>query len=212
MPSSVRCVTALLLAATVLGCASSRTLAGTPAAHTGRVIVGRLIVDGAPASEWVSGGSYSGAELVVDDHISVRDDRAVLEATSAGAPGTPFTSIGAKGGPIHFGAGDGPVYLLGLRVARALVVVGTTSVFPILARIPERVGSCDYVGTIHLRREGDTTRATVADDYESDAAALARGVGHCTPTKNLAQIVDIVDGTTVVAGASPPGTARTVSR
>ena len=104
------------------------------------------------------------------------------------------------------------MYLLGLRVARALVVVGTTSVFPILVRIPDRAGPCDYVGTIHLRRDGETTRATVVDDYDSDAAALARRVGHCTPTRNLAQNVDIVDGKAVVASAPPAETARTVSR
>ncbi len=150
----------------------------------------------------------------MDDHITVNDDRVALESTSAGAPGIPFSSIGAKGGPMHFGAGDGPVYLLGLRVSRALIVLGTSSVFPILARVPDRRGPCDYVGTIHLRHEGDTTRATVVDDFDSDALALARTVGRCIPSKNLAQILDVVNGEVVpaVASAAPPAGAQSSPR
>ncbi|HTB77524.1 MAG TPA: hypothetical protein VK762_29975 [Polyangiaceae bacterium] len=202
--------TALLAAAFLPACGLSRSATGVPDRGGGRVILGRLVVDGAPASDWVGGGSYSGAELVVDDHITVHDDHVTLESTSAGAPGLPFTGIGAQGGPIHFGAGDGPVYLLGLRVSRALVVLGTSSVFPILARVPGRRGPCDYVGTIHLRREGDTTRAIVVDDFDGDAQALAATVGRCRPTKNLAQTLDVVNGEVVpvVASAAPSAGAQ----
>jgi hypothetical protein len=206
---------ALLAIACLPACSPSHGAMGVPSDRSGgRIIIGRLVVDGAPASDWVGGGAYSGAELVVDDHITVRDDRVALESTSMGAPGTPFTSIGAKGGPIHFGAGDGPVYLLGLRVSRALIVLGTSSVFPILARVPDRRGPCDYVGTIHLRHEGDTTRATVVDDYETDAQALARAVGRCSPSKNLAQALDIVNGEAVpvVASAVPAMGAQSSPR
>jgi hypothetical protein len=206
MPPVAPIAAALMVAVCLPACGLSRSAAGARSDRGGgRVIIGRLVVDGAPASDWVGGGSYSGAELVVDDHITVNDDRVTLESTSAGAPGTPFSSIGAKGGPIHFGAGDGPVYLLGLRVSRALIVLGTSSVFPILARVPGRRGPCDYVGTIHLRHEGDTTRATVVDDFDGDALALARTVGRCTPSKNLAQILDVVNGDVVPAVASAAG-------
>jgi hypothetical protein len=207
--------TALLVAAFLPACALSRGATGFRDRGEGRVIIGRLVIDGAPASDWVGGGSYSGAELVVDDHITVHDDHVTLESTSTGAPGIPFTSVGAKGGPIHFGVGDGPVYLLGLRVSRALVVLGTSSVFPILTRVPDRRGPCDYVGTIHLRHEGDTTRATVVDDFDGDAPALARMVGHCSPSKNLAQTLDVVNGEVVVpvvASAEPPGGAQSSPR
>jgi hypothetical protein len=205
---------AALLAVACVPASAPRSAVGASSERSGgRIIIGRLVVDGAPASEWVGGGAYSGAELVVDDHITVHDGRAMLESTSIDAPGVPFTSIGAKGGPIHFGAGDGPVYLLGLRVSRALVVLGTSSVFPILARVPDRRGPCDYVGTIHLRHEGDTTRATVVDDYDADAPALARAVGRCSPSKNLAQTLDIVNGEAVlVASAAPSAGAQSSPR
>lgn len=196
---------ALLSGACLSACAQPRSSFDSSG---GRIILGRLVVDGAPAGDWIGGGTYSGAELVVDDHISVRDDRATLESTSRGAPGTPFTSIGAKGGPIHFGAGDGPVYLLGLRVRRAIVVLENVSVFPILARVPDRVGACDYIGTIHLRHEGETTHATVVDDYEADAPVLARAVGRCTPTKDLAQALDIVHGEAIPVVASAESARR----
>jgi hypothetical protein len=206
---------ALLTAACFPACAPSHGAMGASSDRGGgRIIIGRLVVDGAPASDWVGGGAYSGAELVVDDHITVHDDKVTLQSTSLGAPGIPFTSIGARGGPIHFGAGDGPVYLLGLRVSRALIVLDTSSVFPILARVPDRKGPCDYVGTIHLRHEGDTTRATVVDDYDADAPALARAVGRCSPSKNLAQTLDIVKGEAVpvVASAVPPTGAQSSPR
>jgi hypothetical protein len=214
-PSVPSLAAALLAAACFPACATSHGAMGAASDRGGgRILIGRLVVDGAPASDWVGGGSYSGAELVVDDHITVHDDRVTLESTSKGAPGIPFTSIGARGGPIHFGAGDGPVYLLGLRVSRALVVLETSSVFPILARIPDRRGSCDYVGTIHLHHEGDTTHATVVDDYDADAPALARAVSRCSPSKNLAQTLDIVNGEAVptVASASAPTGAQSSSR
>ena len=89
---------ALLAIACLPACSPSHGAMGVPSDRSGgRIIIGRLVVDGAPASDWVGGGAYSGAELVVDDHITVRDDRVALESTSMGAPGTPFTSIGAKG-------------------------------------------------------------------------------------------------------------------
>jgi hypothetical protein len=190
-------------------CASSQNAPARPFRTGGRIILGRLVIDGAPANDWVSGGAYSGAELVVDDHLTLRDGRPVLEASSTEAPGLPFTSVGAQGGPIRFGAAEGPLYLLGLRVSRALVVIGTTTVFPILARIPEGMGSCDYIGTIHLRREGDTTHATVVDDYASDARALA--LGRCAPRKNLAEPVDIVNGEAVPVPHGGPRSALTSS-
>jgi hypothetical protein len=200
-----RSVVAFLAAVGLLACASFHDRTGaTSDRGTGRVIIGRLVIDGAPASDWVSGGAYSGAELVVDDHVAVRDQRAVLASTSSNSPGVPFVSIGATGGPIHFGAGSGVVYLLGLRVSRALVIFGTSSVFPILARIPDQRGQCDYIGTIHLRREDDTTRATVVDDYERDAPALARAVGRCRPSKNIARTFDIVNGEVVEPAATTP--------
>jgi hypothetical protein len=191
---------ALFVVVSSLACSPPGAPAVAPGQGTGRILIGRLVVDGAPASEWVDGGAYAGADLVVDDQVVVRDGRAILESTSSDAPRQPFTSVGARGGPIHFGVWDGPAYVLGLRVSRTLVALATTSVFPILVRVPDRVGSCDYIGTIHLHRDGSTTRATVVDDYDEDAAVLARGIGRCVPTKNLAQILDIVDGTAVVAG------------
>jgi hypothetical protein len=207
MPLWYRLVPGFVAVTCSAACASSQNVAARPSRTGSRVILGRLVVDGAPASDWVSGGTYSGAELVIDDHVTVRDGRPVLEVSSTEAPGLPFTTVGAQGGPIRFGAAEGPVYLLGLRVSRALVVVGTTTVFPILARIPEGIGSCDYIGTIHLRRDGDTTHATVVDEYASDARALARG--RCNPRKNLAEPVDIVNGEAVpvVASAPAPGEA-----
>jgi hypothetical protein len=153
----------------------------------------------------VSGGSYSGAELVIDDHVTIEDDRPRLQSTSSDAPEPPFTSVGARGGPIHFGGGDDAMFILGLRVSRALVVLGTTSVFPILVRIPARTGPCDYIGTIHLRHEGDTSTATVVDDFDTDAPVLARSVGRCVPTRNLAQALKVENGV-VVPVATPVAT------
>lgn len=170
-----------------------------------RILIGRLAVDGSPASDWVSGGSYSGAELVIDDHVTIRDERPELQSTWSDAPGPPFTSIGAGGGPIHFGGDDDAMFILGLRVSRALVVLGTSSVFPILVRIPARTGPCDYIGTIHLRHEGDTTKATVVDDFDTDAPVLARSVGRCVPTRNLAQPLRVENGG-VVPVAAPAAT------
>jgi hypothetical protein len=216
MPPWPRSVAGFIAVTCSAACAFSRSAPARPSPTGSRVILGRLVVDGAPASDWVSGGTYSGADLVIDDHLTVRDGRPVLEASSMEAPGVPFTSVGAQGGPIRFGAAEAPVYLLGLRVSRAVIVIGTSTVFPILARIPAEtpggMGSCDYIGTIHLRREGDTSRAAVVDDYESDARALARG--RCTPRKNLAQTVDIVNGEAVpvVVSARVPAKARTSPR
>jgi hypothetical protein len=153
----------------------------------------------------VSGGSYSGAELIIDDHVTIQDDRPELQSTWTDAPGPPFTSIGAGGGPIHFGGSDDAIFILGLRVSRALVVLGTSSVFPILVRIPARTGPCDYIGTIHLRHEGDTSKATVVDDFDADAPLLARSVGRCVPTRNLAQPLQVENGG-VVPVATPSAT------
>jgi hypothetical protein len=193
-------IATVLVGSCATACASSGTTPPTPRALSGhRILIGRLAVEGAPASEWVSGGSYSGAELIIDDHVTIQDGRPELQSTWIAAPGPPFTSIGAGGGPIHFGGSDDAMFILGLRVSRALVVLGTSSVFPILVRIPARTGPCDYIGTIRLRHEGDTTSATVVDDFDTDAPVLARSVGRCVPTRNLAQPLR------VEKTPSPPG-------
>jgi hypothetical protein len=203
LSARIRLVVGVLVASCAAACASSTHAPPTSRAQSGhRILIGRLAVDGSPASDWVSGGSYSGAELVIDDHVTIRDDRPELQSSWSDAARPPFTSIGAGGGPIHFGGSDDAMFILGLRVSRALVVLGTSSVFPILVRIPARTGPCDYIGTIHLHHEGDTTRATVADDFDTDAPVLARSVGRCAPTRNLAQPLRVENGVVLPVATS----------
>jgi hypothetical protein len=189
---SLKHLLALAFLPMLVACGSAR-----PAPAGGRVLLGRLVIDGAPAGDWVSGGAFTGAELVVDDHVKIVDDRAAIEATSTTAVDPAFTTIGARGGPLRFGAGNGAEYVLGLRVTRSIAALGTTSVFPVLVAVPPRASDCDYIGTIHLEHEGETSRATVVDDYTSDAAVLARGVSGCTPARNLAYAFQVDKGAVV---------------
>jgi hypothetical protein len=151
-----------------------------------RAVIGRVVPLNGEISDWVS-GTYLGSDLVFSDHLPLDDQgRLDLSAHSGDTLSNGSSSFGSKGGVFSVGIDARKHFLLGIRAETTHWLWSTTTLLPMILRIPPRVADCEYAGTFYVGLGESQVEYALRDELDRHRSTLEAKVAGCKLVKNLA--------------------------
>lgn len=149
-----------------------------------RVVIADIKIQGTQVSEWV-GPSYSISSMTFSKNIDIEDNKLQLTRYT-GSITNDF--IQSQGGTFKIKGPKKPFYFLGITAfSSAAFIIQQASLYPFPIKIPPKVGDCEYLGTILIKKDGELFQVTIEDQFNQRKGELQQLVKGCILTKNLGQ-------------------------